>query len=222
MSVKRFDLLFRGDLEPGHNLEEVKARMAKLFKASGATIDKLFSGRPVALKKNLDRASAKKYYQALTQAGAKIEVRASLEQAASPPEAKPSLGEGPGGKQSPRSGRALQALPVGADVLTAGERQASRPPAVAVAGLDADLAEAGAELLREAERSSPAPVQVDTSGLSVAPQEGNLVAEDELHHKPAATVTVPDLDLAEVGATLDQEHKPAPPPAPDTSGISLT
>src|SRR5690606_40568336 len=55
-----FDIIFRGDIVIGHQLQDVKARLQQLFKTDAARIDALFTGRPVALKRGLDQATANK------------------------------------------------------------------------------------------------------------------------------------------------------------------
>ena len=65
MPESLFDIVFRGDLMPGHKLPEVKARLARLFKIDAARVEPLFSGAAVVLKRNLDRATADKYVAAL-------------------------------------------------------------------------------------------------------------------------------------------------------------
>ncbi len=57
---KRYDLYFAGEILPDADLAAVKINLAQLFKADSAKIEALFSGKPVALKRNLDTISAKK------------------------------------------------------------------------------------------------------------------------------------------------------------------
>ena len=74
MSNQEFDIIFRGDIVFGHQLADVKQRLQQLFKADAAKVDALFSGRPVPLKRGLDQASAEKYKEALTRAGAQVDI----------------------------------------------------------------------------------------------------------------------------------------------------
>lgn len=260
MSQERFSIVFRGDLVPGHGLADVKAKLAKLFKTDEAKVEKLFSGSLVPLKSNLDAATAEKYRQVLTAAGAQVAVKSEseadkseekrkqlLEKRAAKLEAKKAgkqtlaerlaaqEGSDDGGNSNPflegnspnkvkdpepdESGLAL--LPVGVDVLSEEERESARPQVVVVNDLQATLAPEGGDLLQETERKEVTPVVVDTSGLEVTPQAGNLVEHEELFHEDELDIEVPSLDIAETGATLDQEEKLPPPPAPDTSNIHL-
>ena len=77
MTPAEFDVIFRGDIVIGHQLQDVKARLQQLFKTDAARIDALFTGRPVPLKRGLDEATANKYRAALMKAGAQVEVCAA-------------------------------------------------------------------------------------------------------------------------------------------------
>ena len=78
MSQARFKIVFSGELMPAAQLDEVKANLARLFKSDSAKIDSLFSGTPVALKRDLGEDEAEKYLAALQRAGAKVNKEADL------------------------------------------------------------------------------------------------------------------------------------------------
>jgi len=59
-----------GDLAANQCLEDVKKRLAGLFKTNTETTGKLFNRKPVVVKKNADIETAKKYVRAITAAGA--------------------------------------------------------------------------------------------------------------------------------------------------------
>lgn len=67
-----FDLVFRGDILPGHTLPEVKQRMMQLFRIDEARINALFTAGAVPLKRDLTRADAEKYQQAIHRIGADV------------------------------------------------------------------------------------------------------------------------------------------------------
>lgn len=75
----RYEIAFAGQLEPGAQLESVKANLAKLFQADAQRIALLFSGRRIVIKNNLDAAGAEKYRSTLLRAGALVEVRVMAE-----------------------------------------------------------------------------------------------------------------------------------------------
>lgn len=78
MSQARFKIVFSGELMPAAQLDEVKANLARLFKSDNAKINSLFSGAPVALKRDLGEDEAEKYLAALQRAGAKVYKEADL------------------------------------------------------------------------------------------------------------------------------------------------
>jgi len=77
MNVNAFRVTFRGEIEPGYRLEEVKSNLAKLFKLDVSNqlhlqkIDRLFSGRTVVIKEGLSKTSAQAYLSAIAKAGGK-------------------------------------------------------------------------------------------------------------------------------------------------------
>lgn len=67
-----YNLIFQGQIINGASLNEVKANVARLFKADTAKTAALFSGKSIIIKKNLDTESAKKYLAVLKKAGAVV------------------------------------------------------------------------------------------------------------------------------------------------------
>ncbi|WP_460149752.1 DUF805 domain-containing protein [Pseudomonas sp. S3_A03] len=78
MSDNRFKIVFDGALLPGVESTTAKLNLAELFKSSVEDIEKLFTGRPVALKRDLSRPDAETYLTALKNAG--IDARIEAEQ----------------------------------------------------------------------------------------------------------------------------------------------
>ena len=70
MIAGQFDVVFRGQIVKNFELEQVKDNLVQLFKSSPEAVDKLFSGKEVAIKKSLDYTTAMKYQSALKKAGA--------------------------------------------------------------------------------------------------------------------------------------------------------
>lgn len=69
MSDSRFKIVFDGALLPGVESTTAKLNLAELFKSDVESIEKLFTGRPVALKRDLSRPDAETYLTALQNAG---------------------------------------------------------------------------------------------------------------------------------------------------------
>lgn len=80
MSENRFRIVFDGALLPGVDVTTAKLNLAALFKSEVTAIERLFSGRPVALKRDLSHADAQAYLQALSKTGidARIESEPSI------------------------------------------------------------------------------------------------------------------------------------------------
>lgn len=77
MSDQLFEVAFSGQVSDGANLEEVKAKVGKMFNADDAKLAQLFSGKRIVIKKNIDQATAAKYKAALNRAGAECEIISS-------------------------------------------------------------------------------------------------------------------------------------------------
>ncbi len=78
MSDNRFKIVFDGALRPGVESTTAKLNLAELFKSDVEAIEKLFTGRPVALKRDLSRPDAETYLTALNNAG--VDARIEAEQ----------------------------------------------------------------------------------------------------------------------------------------------
>lgn len=74
---------------------------------------------------------------------------------------------------------------------------------------DYQVAEKGADMLAGEYRLPLAELEIDTSALSVAPQEGRLVREEELERPAAVAVRIPQIDVAPAGSdVLAPEERP--------------
>lgn len=79
-----FSVVMTGKIADGRNRDEVKASVAKLFKLNSAQLEKMFSGKPVAVRRDIDRLQADKICAALLQAGAEAKVKARVATATKP------------------------------------------------------------------------------------------------------------------------------------------
>jgi len=202
MADNEFDIIFRGDIVLGHQLGDVKARLQQLFKIDAERVNALFSGRPVPLKRQLDRATAEKYKQVLEKAGARVELRSS-------DAAKPAA-----------TASAWTLAPVGAPLLRPSEVHVVEPVTVDTSGIS--LRPAEGDLLDATERSQPvaAPDNIPDPGLS--PLGENLLREDELAGLPTLEIDISDWDLAEAGSDLGQIKPDVVPLTPDISYLRLS
>lgn len=156
MSEPRYDVFFRGDIVPGQRLHEVRERLRQLFQIDDARLNTLFSGRPMAIRRDLGASDAERYRVALREAGALVELRPL-----DVPDA-PSVVDNPA-----NPGGEWSLAPVGADVLQPEERIPVAPVSVDISGLE--VAPPGADVLREDERRRVVVRNVDTTHLGLVP-----------------------------------------------------
>lgn len=71
----RYSVIFEGRVMPGKSAGMVKERLKSALKTDDQGIAKLFTGSPVAVRKNTDLATAEKYKQVFATAGAFCDIR---------------------------------------------------------------------------------------------------------------------------------------------------
>ena len=81
----RYSVIFEGRIIPGKDEAMVKARIKSAIKTDDQGITRLFSGIPVAVRKNTDLATAEKFKQVFAAAGAFCEIRKEGETKANAP-----------------------------------------------------------------------------------------------------------------------------------------
>lgn len=70
MNATRYKLVFQGEIAPGHQIEEVRKRIANLYNVPVTKCDYMFTGKVVIIKDNLDYATAVNYKNTFEKAGA--------------------------------------------------------------------------------------------------------------------------------------------------------
>lgn len=239
-----YKLVFRGEVLDGQHPAVVRKRLAEAAGFDAAALDKLFSGRPVVLKRAADAATAARLQLLFKTAGARLRaLPAPADQAAAGDQASsdPSRRAGDAAERAARAGEAdqdLMLLPEGSEVLREDERSVWQPREVDTGALALEQPELAT---RPADPVPPAP---DVSHLSLAETGVRLGAE----RPPATPLPAPDLELAAAGvdlapravqppapvdfaslrfevapagADLGQKPSPPPPAAPDTAHLSL-
>lgn len=219
-----YDVCFAGEILQGQDLDTVKLKFAKLFKADDATVDKLFSGKTQLLKRGCDRETALKYKKAVEQAGAKPVIRTSAPAttAQSPEPTAPA--PAPAAPKLTAAER-IALLAAAPDISsTAPEAPRIMEDAAAATQTDEaaaafDLAPLGADVLRPEERSAQTTSNIETSSIEL------MSVGVDLSEATVDTSEAPDvshLTMGEVGEdipTLKQTHDIV---APDISAIALS
>ena len=225
MDQPLFDIYFTGQLVEGVDQETAIGNVAKLFKSTPEKMAKLFTGKPQALKKGIDKAGAIKYKAALHQAGLLVAVKTQTAAKEAPVASAP--------PSTPKS-------------TATSTEQPSQTTASAQAEEDWSLAAAGSDVLREDERAKPVSNDIDTSAIKMvsafmepepiaspepppAPNTSHIsvamAGEDLLTDKPEPPPPMPlDLDsisLAPPGSDLEQIPDSATPLNPDISALSI-
>jgi ribosomal protein L7/L12 len=70
----KYKIVFWGELQKGHDLLTLKTNLASMFKVSGVVIDKLFPGKPVLVKTDLDQDAAQAFKKNFETTGARCQV----------------------------------------------------------------------------------------------------------------------------------------------------
>jgi len=175
MSDELFEVAFSGQIRDGADLNEVKARVGKMFNADAAKLDQLFSGKRIIIKKNIDSVTAKKYETALARAGAMCDLQ-------------------PVGSDSAASSAAVAATAAASKsdgaYASTGSTEVAPPPQVDPLGITGDqigdlsatIAPVGSEL-QDSYQQSEEPV-IDISGIDIAPVGSELSTADKKDDPP--------------------------------------
>jgi len=224
-----FNVIFRGDILPGHNLPTVKVQMAQLFKLDDAKLAAVFSGKPVTLKKDCDAATAEKVKAALTKIGADSEIKsASIPTAAAPAPTKsipPSSTTAaipiPVNKAAPSSGGGIKLAPVG-QVLTEAERTALRKPPVQIQvdhiSLEKRASNFGAAGDKPVAAKRP---EIKAPDFGVAPLSGDLLKDNEKRVYETQEIDLSDYQVAELGAEILREDEKLPLPVMEIEELNV-
>lgn len=151
MAEPRFDVQFAGELLPGADLLAVSERLCERFKLSPGALERLFSGQPMVVKRDLDASTAARYRDVFRAAGALAYLTES-------PNAEPPAIGAPAAPAS--DGRPGEAPPAAAQGPLSGQGPAAE------AGAELSLAPPGANVEEVVPQSPPV---IDTAGLSLVP-----------------------------------------------------
>ncbi|MGM0569780.1 hypothetical protein [Marinobacter sp.] len=174
-----YQLIFRGECQPGTDVQTARNNARTLFKASVEQVDRMFSGRPVVIRNRLEEDQAEKYRAVLARHGmvAYVEPMAPDAPAPSPSaqqsEPRAKAQEPKARPQTPAAGGPGPRLEPGDRLPVAGERADE-----VLAGSSLGLDPVGTRLADEKEEPQPMFEHLDE--WTVAPAGTDLGVERDL------------------------------------------
>jgi hypothetical protein len=205
MPADRFDVIFRGQLMEGQDSEHARQEVGRLFKANDAQLQRLFSGKPVSIKQNVDMDTASRYRLAFRQAGALVEIRASRPADAPKPV-----------RTTEKTNADFSLSPANTGSLEAYAARVTPAPLPDISALS--LAAAGSDH-EQAPNTSPPDIDIDA--LSLVPGQDWSLEDCQPPPLPIVEPDISELDLAEPDDTSHIPPEPPPLPLPDISELSL-
>lgn len=225
MSTPDFLVVFNGATLDGFEPLTVQTQVEAALHLTEDQSGKLFSGKPVVIKRTQDKAEALTLAQQLKKLGADVSVRVAPKPDAAPKAespAAPALEASDASNltdtttdhdhPSPENNGLSLAENSGFIVPAAAP---TPPPDLDLSGLSA-LTEFDEPLEVPKARATP---ELDLSGMSVKDNDGSplVAAAPEI----APSVAVPDFDLDAPGALLETVGLPEPVPMPDLSSLTV-
>lgn len=167
----KFDISFSAELRSGADPEKVRRRLQVLFKLSDDALARMFSGRPVALKRGVDAKTAERYRDLFHDAGALVRIR-PVEAADEPPpipEPEPATKSAPIAAEPPRKASPAPDKP-GLSLAPIGDQPLeplvnAQPPSVDISHLT--LISGHNWTLEDCETAQPPPEPPDVSHLEM-------------------------------------------------------
>ncbi len=231
-----FNVVFAGEIARGADPAAVRANIGRLFKASDAMLEKLFSGQRIAVKKAVDQATAMKYRAVMKQAGAVAVIEEADAQgrplaAASPAAVAPPAPPAPVPVAAPPARAPSMAERIAALAAEQAKAEALKPrpdappPPADVARVETWRLFPPGSLLSEA-RPRPAPMLPNVTHISLAREGSELLKAEERAQLAPPPVAIPDLSairIAPAGSDLIKaEEKPVVAPVKvDVSALSM-
>jgi hypothetical protein len=245
---ERYNVYFAGQVMAGFDARVVRDKLAKIFNADQATLDKLFSGKAQLIKRDCDAATAAKFKQALERAGAIpiIKNAATAAATAATTAAPAPVNAASSSPTSPptramTAAEKIAALAAAPDENRYQQRASDRAAAdhrshTAVGrnetgsttntdtGTESDnsgivLAPPGTAVLRAEERVAPVVREVDTSGLAI---DASATRLSDAPPPPPAAPDTRHLSMGEVGDTIPNLPSAATPLSPNLDGLVLS
>ena len=223
-----YDIFFAAQLVDGFEEATVRDNIATLFKANNATLEKLFSGKPQLIKRGVDKQAAIKYKAALQKAGAVALVRVTPGTAIAAPDPAPSSPPAPAEDGLPSSAdinaddgpeAAAEAAPAGSMADRIASLAAEPAAGAATFGEQISLAPEGSDVLTEDEREEFEELDIDTSAIHMVPEFSEPEPVETEPPPPAPDTS--HMSMGEVGEDIPHLEEEVESVDPDTSHLSM-
>ncbi|KRT54877.1 hypothetical protein [endosymbiont of Ridgeia piscesae] len=203
MSFDTYDIFFSGQMISGQDPARVKRHIGKIFKLEGEKLDRLFTGKPIPVKRGVDMDTAVKYRVAFREAGALVDIQPAQKPAGEAPPATPHRTPAPTAtatkQQAAESESGMTLAPANSGSLEAFALQGEAAPPPDTSHLQ--LGAVGS-IIDETEAAPP--VEIDTHELSLAPaQQGNLDEFNEIVVPPV----LPDISHLQIEEPEKKEQE---------------
>lgn len=224
--MANYNLIFQGEIVAGASLEEVKANVARLFKADAAKTAALFSGKTIVIKRNLDSDSAKKYLAVLKKAGALVKaVKVETQISSDTGEQKPEPAQTPEQSQETPSSEPSSStkLSSGLASLISYNQPVRNDDAEDITEEEGlQLAPLGA-YIPNLHNDNDTIIIPDLSHLTMSEAESGSLEEFAQKPEPAALPDISELSMsaANEGSLEEFATRPEPIPIPDTSMLDI-
>ncbi|MCG7947229.1 MAG: hypothetical protein N0C84_12875 [Candidatus Thiodiazotropha taylori] len=213
MNIDNYDVYFSGALIKDSDPEKVKRKVGAMFKLEGERLERLFSGKPIPIKRGIDMDRAIKYRVAFRDAGGLVDIVPAGEP---PPKPKPPAAERPEQGLPPQQAKPVQ--PTETLTLADGPMEPPpEPPHREIEAPDFSLSKDGFDLSDCTPEVTPQVIP-DISNLDFSKEESKLdqAKEPEPLHIDTSAL---DFDTSEHDL---EEQRPAPTPNIDTGTLSLS
>jgi hypothetical protein len=212
VSTETFDVYFSGALLKDSDPEKVKRKIGAMFKLEGDRLERLFSGKPVPIKRAIDMDRAIKYRVAFRDAGGLVDIVPTGQAA---PTAKPP----PPVRPQETTTHAPEATATQTLTLTEGPLEApEEPPQKEIIAPDYPLSSTEGFDLSDCTTEVPPQAIPDISSLDLTKQGTEL---DETPEPKPLEIDTTALALDTSEENLDDQQAPEPPLI-DTHGLSLS
>ncbi|RLA04868.1 MAG: hypothetical protein DRQ47_02565 [Gammaproteobacteria bacterium] len=200
-----YKVTFNGQLASDMNIIEVKQNLSRLFNSSEETIDRMFSGHPMSIKKGLTKEKALSYQKAMLKAGAianLVDMTAIEEiDLTAPP---------PISTEYDDDESALLPPPPAADTIAAG--RLGIPPVN-----QWKIENVGVRMSKP--KRNPIKPTISTDNIQLSPPKSEM--GQAKHEKPVVNPDISHLDMDKSGARLSEKSAKESIPMPDVSHLDL-